>query len=211
MSSCCSFCQFPGHTIRQCVSPRSFVLKDELEGFMNINNIHYSYPPIIYQFVLRYSYRDIRMMTVIGRNGLNLNQTKETLTLALVNYICQERQRRYLRREQLRDPMYEDLRREQLRREQMYQESEKNVHTIKFIVRNENEIQTVAEECPICYDFIQPSNLCLTNCKHQFCTECIMKSLKNKSSCPCCREKIVTLSRGTEVPPYLRETPSLQF
>ena len=77
-----------------------YVLKDELEGFMNINNIHYSYPPIIYQFVLRYSYRDIRMMTVIGRNGLNLNQTKETLTLALVNYICQERQRRYLRREQ---------------------------------------------------------------------------------------------------------------
>ena len=196
MSSCCSFCQFPGHTIRQCVSPRSFELQNELEGFMNINNYNHSYPPIIYQILLTYPYRDIRMMTVISRNGLNLNQTKETLTLAVVNYICQERQRRYLRREQLRDPMYEDLRREHLRREQ------RNVHTIKFIVRNENEIQSVVEECPICYDSIQPSNLCLTNCKHQFCTECIMKSLKNKSSCPCCREKIVTLSRGT---------PSLQF
>lgn len=211
MPSCCSFCQLPGHTIRQCFSPRSFVLKDELEGFMSINNYNHTYPPIIYQILLSYSYRDIRMMTVISRNGLNLNQTKETLTYAIVNYICQERQRRYLRREQLRtDPMYQDLRREYSRREQMYQESSQKtnvLHTVKFIMRSENELQNAVEECPICYDSIQPSNLCLTNCNHQFCTDCIMKSLKNKSSCPCCREKIVTLSRGT--PPEGKGVPLL--
>lgn len=176
-SSCCAFCQLPGHTIRQCISPRCFVLKDELESFMDINNPYYSYPPFIYQFILRYSYRDIQMMTVISHNGLKLNQTKETLAYALAHYVCQERQRRYLRRDR--------------------QAFEKNVlHTITFIERNKNEIQTVAEECPICYDSIQPFNLCLTNCNHQFCTSCIMKSLKNKSDCPCCREKIVTLARN---------------
>ena len=176
-SSCCAFCQLPGHTIRLCISPRCFVLKDELESFMDINNPYYSYPPFIYQFILRYSYRDIRMMTVISHNGLKLNQTKEILAYALAHYVCQERQRRYLRRDR-----------------EVY---EKNVlHTITFIERNENENQTVVEECPICYDSIQPFNLCLTNCNHQFCTSCIMKSLKNKSDCPCCREKIVTLARN---------------
>lgn len=179
MSSSCCFCRLPGHPIRQCLSHRCFVLKNELEGFMNIQN-HY-YPPNIYRILLNYSYRDIQMMTVMTIFGIKLNQKKERLIYMVVHFICQERQRRYFQRE----------------RQWQREASKKNVlHTIRFIERNENEIQTVVEECPICYETIPPSNLCLTNCNHSFCTSCIMKSLKNKSDCPCCREKIVTLAKN---------------
>jgi len=180
--SSCSFCRFSGHNIRQCVSPRSFELQYELQGWMNINCFYSS--TRLHQLLSNYSYRDIRMMIVIITDAFHLNQTKEILITELIRCILLERETRRLRRMQF-----------------MYH-SHSHSRTVKFIPRKEkeNELPIVYEECPICYESIPPSNLCLTNCNHSFCTQCIMKSLKTKSSCPCCRETVVTLEREPKVP-----------
>jgi hypothetical protein len=42
--------------------------------------------------------------------------------------------------------------------------------------------------CPICLDYIKE---CVqTPCHHKFCTNCLYETLKNKESCPICREKV---------------------
>jgi predicted DNA-binding protein YlxM (UPF0122 family) len=53
--------------------------------------------------------------------------------------------------------------------------------------------------CPICYEAIEQKNICKTDCNHEFCKDCIHKSLrdniiiKNESACPLCRNKITHL------------------
>lgn len=52
------------------------------------------------------------------------------------------------------------------------------------------------EECPICYDMITEDKICVTQCSHTFCYDCIVKVIQNNEEhkCPYCREKIVELS-----------------
>ena len=47
------------------------------------------------------------------------------------------------------------------------------------------------EKCPICYEKIQKYGFCITNCKHQFCMDCMMKHIQNNQSCPLCRAEVL--------------------
>jgi len=49
-------------------------------------------------------------------------------------------------------------------------------------------------ECPICYEVIQSTNACVTPCGHSFCFNCVIHSLQNADTCPCCRALLVTSS-----------------
>jgi ankyrin repeat protein len=50
-----------------------------------------------------------------------------------------------------------------------------------------NNIQD--KECPICYENTVQKQ---SNCKHNYCTECIQKHYNNNSSCPICRQQLTT-------------------
>lgn len=67
-------------------------------------------------------------------------------------------------------------------REYRVTELEKEIKRLK--------INTSIEECPICMENI---NLCSStlSCGHKFCTNCFVKTVLRKNSCPMCREKIV--------------------
>jgi len=58
--------------------------------------------------------------------------------------------------------------------------------------------------CSICFEDIKQDNICLTNCNHMFCVDCIQtyhKTLENKSEMPCpmCRTSIVNVSSSSNV------------
>ncbi len=46
-------------------------------------------------------------------------------------------------------------------------------------------------ECSVCFNTITLEQLCITNCNHNFCKECLDKWFNiGKSSCPMCRTPI---------------------
>ena len=43
-------------------------------------------------------------------------------------------------------------------------------------------------DCPICMDPIDNrKNVIITKCNHQFCSECLLKEMNNRNTCPICR------------------------
>ena len=59
---------------------------------------------------------------------------------------------------------------------------------------DENKNENNNNFCPICLHFIKVK--LTTNCKHDFCCECIMKALKynEKQECPVCKQDLKTFS-----------------
>ena len=41
------------------------------------------------------------------------------------------------------------------------------------------------QECPVCYDIINPSKLIIPGCLHAICIDCVVKC----DACPLCRDK----------------------
>lgn len=52
------------------------------------------------------------------------------------------------------------------------------------------KINMMIEECPVCMEKIEGSSSS-TPCGHKFCTDCFVKSVLRKNSCPMCRAKII--------------------
>ena len=46
------------------------------------------------------------------------------------------------------------------------------------------------ETCPICFEDIKKYGFCVTNCSHIFCMDCMVESMKQKRSCPLCRDNM---------------------
>ena len=46
-------------------------------------------------------------------------------------------------------------------------------------------------ECPICYEQLGETNVCITKCGHKFCIGCLFKHSERSNDCPMCREQIV--------------------
>ena len=54
-----------------------------------------------------------------------------------------------------------------------------------------NEID-IENNCSVCLQTILSQNLCITNCYHKYCKECLDKWFNTgKSSCPMCRTDII--------------------
>ena len=47
------------------------------------------------------------------------------------------------------------------------------------------------KECPICFKEVNYSDLCITDCNHEFCSICLNKWFdRNRNDCPKCRKII---------------------
>ena len=47
-------------------------------------------------------------------------------------------------------------------------------------------------DCPICINTINKDQLCITNCSHEFCYDCLSRWLSINNKCPNCRGIIET-------------------
>ena len=50
--------------------------------------------------------------------------------------------------------------------------------------------QKIHDNCPICLNQMQDTNIVITTCNHRFCFKCLMDSCNIKNSCPLCRQEI---------------------
>jgi hypothetical protein len=70
-------------------------------------------------------------------------------------------------------------------------------------------IQHLDKECPICFNEVTYENIQKTNCNHEFCKECLTKTIKgfanrrSKSKCPICRMNIETIYQNKK---FVNET-----
>ena len=53
-------------------------------------------------------------------------------------------------------------------------------------------------ECPVCLNEINKDQICLTDCKHEFCYNCLYKWLRININCPICREDVETFKYNNE-------------
>jgi hypothetical protein len=54
--------------------------------------------------------------------------------------------------------------------------------------------ESMEQDCPLCLEELKRAECVTTSCKHNFCVNCYEK-YKKKSSCPCCRQNVLTLTR----------------
>lgn len=55
------------------------------------------------------------------------------------------------------------------------------------------------QECPICYLTLSPkSNYVVTSCKHAFCMNCFISSVRQYRNCPCCRTELYDYPKDAE-------------
>lgn len=46
-------------------------------------------------------------------------------------------------------------------------------------------------ECQICYEILESTtNLCITKCRHRFCSQCIFTWIRKNQTCPVCRKNL---------------------
>jgi hypothetical protein len=64
------------------------------------------------------------------------------------------------------------------------------LNTSKDLV-SESTTHVCEETCPICFDVLETDkNITITNCKHRFCSQCILKHASQSNTCPYCREEL---------------------
>ena len=46
-------------------------------------------------------------------------------------------------------------------------------------------------ECQICYEILESNtNICITKCRHRFCSQCIFTWIRKNQTCPVCRKNL---------------------
>jgi hypothetical protein len=67
----------------------------------------------------------------------------------------------------------------------------KPIKMIEKIESNEMINSKTSCECPICYEQLGETNVCITKCGHKFCIGCLFRHSERSNDCPMCREQIV--------------------
>lgn len=71
-----------------------------------------------------------------------------------------------------------------------------NSSPVNFVI-DEFELSKEDKTCCICIDEKDDHQMCLLNCQHKFCVECINEHLKKNQNCPLCRSYITQIRTQT--------------
>jgi hypothetical protein len=74
------------------------------------------------------------------------------------------------------------------------------------IWKEKNIEPIIVEDCAICMEKLQKTNVCTTSCGHMFCLECIFKVKEKSNKCPLCRKP---LSKNQTIRVEQTQSPSL--
>jgi hypothetical protein len=197
----CGYCREVGHNVTNCTSENIVRYQRELQEFINnqnttpnsirlwMNNI-----TDIELKVLLCKLREINYNSSIVRNELEhillehvrqmvLNRNTLNNIINAVNELVTDYGN------ELQIPAFN------ISNENMYKKL--SIATSEVLNNSEDII------CPICYDSIEKQNICKTDCNHEFCKDCVNKTLKDKieiknhSECPLCRNTIKHLFFST--------------
>lgn len=85
----------------------------------------------------------------------------------------------------------------------------KNSHLIKKLKEYYAKEQCL-ENCPICFEEIQPDKLYIPGCCHYLCEPCSSRVIEHTNKCPICREELYTATEENEQQPGRENAPLRQ-
>jgi hypothetical protein len=100
------------------------------------------------------------------------------------------------------EPMDEPMDIEELNIHIPPEETPKSPQKILITVKNEKDtIIQYNHDCPICYEYVNPDFMVVTNCHHSFCQICMCTCIKNAKNvdCPVCRTTINNIFVNNEI------------
>lgn len=93
------------------------------------------------------------------------------------------------------------------------EETKSDVSTLQpevKVANNNNTKEMETFECSICLETKSKSqNYIITQCKHEFCSTCLLKHMSKKNACPLCRSELVSSNMNHFVPLTLREASEI--
>jgi hypothetical protein len=219
-TTCCSFCDEPGHNIRTCTDYRiengwreilrraDFIRGLDDEGLENVIHSLQTFPPLLLTAVaVKYaqSYANDSMETKL--NNIRLWIQHET---ARYESLSQEDKFAYLHwldpgtylpdgtiiphdddvPELVTDDEDED---DFIPVNDINPVSTHLIEPFLLCIESADELAEQCE-CPICFEEDRTLlDMNTTSCEHSFCHSCIMRHLRTKDSCPMCRTTVRTL------------------
>jgi hypothetical protein len=198
----CGFCRMEGHTVLRCDNIEVINGRRELHDIIN-NNIYTSrniVETIINEWLINKS--DSLLKAIFCNKRIlkfRYNYTREDIEYKIKNYINHKLY--FLRLEQ-----YRNIRNRSnisnatitiLLPYRLISTLKDLYDTLSIrIVILKTKLNFLNKECPICLDHLQYHNIQKTNCSHEFCKDCLTKTIKsfvnrrNKAACPLCRSNI---------------------
>ena len=198
----CGYCREVGHNVTECSSNEVVLHSNQLEELMNdptttIDRLH--------EWL---SNKSEALIKVILCKMRLVRFTTHLTHLQLVNIILSRMDQIRVGRNALQNiinnanQIADEYRGElQLPR---FEITDENVYNKLSITTSEVTNNSEDIICPICFENVEQEKICKTNCNHEFCKDCMNKSLrdniiiKNESGCPLCRSKITHLYISTD-------------
>ena len=79
-------------------------------------------------------------------------------------------------------------------------------NTIHFVSVSMSLSSQKEHQCVICFENISEKNSCTTECGHQFCCNCLLRSVQTNTNCPLCRHQLIP-----PLPKYTQEDIDLNL
>jgi len=196
----CGYCRCIGHIVLQCNNEEVINAKNELDNIIN-NNV-YTSRIVIETFIdewLENKSDNLLKAIFCSKKVLKYkyNYTRDRIENLIKNYI--NNLLYYIRLEQYRNIQnnvanatitillpYRIIK----TKNQLY-------HCLSIEAKSINpKLNYKDKECPICLDNLTYNTIQKTNCEHEFCKDCLTRTVKgflnkrNKAKCPLCRSNI---------------------
>jgi len=171
MKRCCSFCRLPGHTISNCVDQRLYDFE------------------IIFLSFIAYLYHDLTLIypakiRIIKNFLLERALENPNLIKAFAIKKCGVNTRKSI-------DVYIDY----IIRFYTFDLNKKII--IQVSILENSELKDESCECGICYESNKKNKFIKLDCGHEFCKDCIKKTLQNETktyiNCAFCRSEIKSL------------------
>lgn len=193
----CGYCRVVGHNVTECTNNEATLHTNELEELINDTNttddmvhewlVNKSETFIkvilckmrIVRFTSHLTHAELENIIIDHMNEIRAGRNALQNIINTVNHTANEY------RNELQLPVLE------ITDQQVY--NKLSITTTEVTNNSEDII------CPICFEGVEQEKICKTNCNHEFCKDCMNKSLrdniiiKNASGCPLCRTRITNL------------------
>jgi hypothetical protein len=206
----CSFCRESGHNIKNCNDGMLFDFRDACLG----NRIIFGYEEDSQQkFYNWLNEKETTIIKAFGARFCKIKRNDKERISKIVNYIYNftldeiyeiinpenERLMSYVLSDvlSLRGLLFDErinitfTALENLLNIRNVIPEKLNISTTLTILETRNE--NILEECSICYDSKNKKDFVDFNCQHNFCGECVLSTIKTKTSslnCPLCRGQV---------------------
>ncbi len=180
---CCSFCRRTGHSITTCNSTPIILFERNCLNFIRFNI--YDGVTEFRNFILEETLNNSNVVKAfaIRRCGASMRSNVDICIESIIQYFTPHIQNSQERERMNEAMMFLDM----MSRVRELIAADNRKFNIKTKISETQENLEEKCECNICYEEHKKKNFATLDCGHEFCKECLKKSLQNeRRNIPCC-------------------------